>query len=311
MIRFEKYHGTGNDFVVIDATEPVPDRRALARVLCDRETGLAAGNSVGADGVLFLALEDSYASPRVVMTLVQPDGSTAPMCGNGARCAAAWAARQTGEETVMIDTQAGTRRATVERASRETRVTIEMGTPRFGPTAVPLVGRDEPLVEQSVTGLTVTAVDTGVPHAVAFVEDVSTTDLVALAPPVRHAEVFARGANVTIASSREDGSSASDNEGREVSVSGFDQRTYERGVEGETRSCGTGAVAIAAVARKLGLADGPIAVHPPGGRLDVEFGLRGALLTGPTEREFAGHVSTGQGRTVEVDGEADAEIAGD
>ncbi|PSQ13039.1 diaminopimelate epimerase, partial [Halobacteriales archaeon QS_7_68_65] len=92
MIPVEKYHGTGNDFFVVDAAEPVADRRALAIELCDRDDGLSIGESVGADGVLFLALEDGYASPRVVMTLLQPDGSTAPMCGNGARCAAAWAA---------------------------------------------------------------------------------------------------------------------------------------------------------------------------------------------------------------------------
>ena len=282
----EKYHGTGNDFFVVDASEPVADRRRLAIEFCDGETGLAVGERAGADGVLFLALETGYASPRVVMTLVQPDGSTAPMCGNGARCAAAWAAERTGTETVMVDTQAGTRRATVD-----SEVTIEMGSPNFAPEAVPLAG-DESLVDQSVEGLTVTAVDTGVPHAVAFVDDVATVDLVALAPPVRHADRFPRGANVTLASPRGDG---------------FDQRTYERGVEGETRSCGTGAVAVAAVARKLGLTErDSLPVHPPGGQLEVRFTERGATLAGPTEREFAGRVSRGSSPTVETN-----EAAGD
>jgi diaminopimelate epimerase len=286
-MNVEKYHGTGNDFFVIDASESVADRRALAIDLCHGDDGLAAGERVGADGVLFLALETSYASPRVVMTLVQPDGSTAPMCGNGARCAAAWAADRTGAGVVMVDTQAGTRRATIG----EDGVTIEMGPPSFAPEAVPLAG-NEPLVEESVENLTVTAVDTGVPHAVAFVDDVSNTDLASLAPPVRHADRFSRGANVTLASSCGDG---------------FDQRTYERGVEGETRSCGTGAVAVAAVARELGMTErDSIPVHPPGGRLDVRFTERGATLAGPTEREFAGRVSMEASPTVEVD-----EAAGD
>ncbi|EMA47508.1 diaminopimelate epimerase [Halococcus morrhuae DSM 1307] len=272
-MNVEKYHGTGNDFFVIDASEPVADRRALAIELCDSDDGLAVGERTGADGVLFLALEDGYASPRVVMTLVQPDGSTAPMCGNGARCAAAWAAERTAAETVMVDTQAGTRRATVDDAEG---VTVEMGAASFAPDAVPLAG-DEPLLDESVEDLSVTAVDTGVPHAVAFVDDVATVDLDALAPPVRHANRFPHGANVTLASPRDDG---------------FDQRTYERGVEGETRSCGTGAVAIAAVARELGLTErDSVAVRPPGGRLDVRFTARGATLAGPTEREFAGSVS--------------------
>ena len=186
----------------------------------------------------------------------------------------------------MVDTQAGTRRATVD-----SEVTIEMGSPNFAPEAVPLAG-DESLVDQSVEGLTVTAVDTGVPHAVAFVDDVATVDLVALAPPVRHADRFPRGANVTLASPRGDG---------------FDQRTYERGVEGETRSCGTGAVAVAAVARKLGLTErDSLPVHPPGGQLEVRFTERGATLAGPTEREFAGRVSRGSSPTVETN-----EAAGD
>ena len=273
-MNVEKYHGTGNDFFVIDASEPVADRRALAIELCDGDDGLAVGERTGADGVLFLALEDGYASPRVVMTLVQPDGSTAPMCGNGARCAAAWAAERTAAETVMVDTQAGTRRATIE----DEGVAVEMGEPSFAPADVPLAG-DDSMLDESVAELAVTAVDTGVPHAVAFVDDVATTDLDGLAPPVRHADRFPRGANVTLASPRDDG---------------FDQRTYERGVEGETRSCGTGAVAIAAVARELGLTErDSIVVRPPGGRLDVRFTARGATLAGPTEREFAGTVSIG------------------
>lgn len=291
MIHFEKFHGTGNEFFVVDATEPVTDRRRFAADLCDRDEGLTVGDSVGADGVLFLALEDGYASPRVVMTLVQPDGSTAPMCGNGARCAAAWAAERTDASVVMVDTQAGTRRATI---GDDGQVTIEMGRARFAPAAVPLAG-DDPLIEESIEGMTVTAVDTGVPHAVAFVDDVSTTDLATLAPPVRHADVFSHGANVTLASPRE---------------SGFDQRTYERGIEGETRSCGTGAVAVAAVARKLGLTeDESVAVHPPGGQLTVRFSARGALLAGPTEREFEGRVSVGPSRTVEI--ERNVEATGD
>ena len=289
MISFDKFHGTGNDFFVIDAAQPVTDRRRLAIDLCDRESGIGDGNgSTGADGVLYLALEAGYASPRVVMTLVQPDGSTAPMCGNGARCAAAWATERTGERVVMVDTQSGTRRATVD----EDAVSIEMGLPRFSPEAVPLA-RDEPLVEEAIGDLDVTAVDIGVPHAVAFVEDISTTDLESVAPPVRHAEVFPHGANVTLASP--------DGEG------GFDQRTYERGVEGETKSCGTGAVAVAAVARKLGRAeDGSVTVSPPGGDLEVSFSGTEAILRGPTEREFAGRVSMGGSRSVEIDGETGA-----
>jgi diaminopimelate epimerase len=309
-VAYEKYHGTSNDFVIVDADEYVPDRAAFAREVCDRRTGATApeaGANVGADGVLFLALEPEFSPPRAVMTLVQPDGSTAEMCGNGARCAAQWAAERTGAETVMLDTQAGTRRAEIG----DNAVTIEMGRPSFAPDDVPLSpDREAPLVEETVAGVEeaggrqgatgsveVTAVNTGVPHAVAFVDDVAAVDLEAVAPDVRHAEVFPEGANVTVASPRDDG--------------GFDQRTFERGVEGETQSCGTGAVAVAVAARRLGSQaqnpsetragrnvrrnrpnDDAVAVHPPGGRLDVRFRDGRATLTGPVEREFAGEVSS-------------------
>ncbi|MFC4246688.1 diaminopimelate epimerase [Natribaculum luteum] len=265
-VPFEKYHGTGNDFLIIDAAERVPDRGELAIRECDREEG------VGADGVLFLALEPEFSPPRVVMTLVQPDGRPAPMCGNGARCAAEWAMRQTGTDSVMIDTQAGTRRA--ERTDGG--VAVDMGEPTFDPEEIP-VEADEPVVEEEIEGLEVTAVNTGVPHAVSFVDDVDAVDLESVAPPVRHADVFPRGTNVTVASPDGDG--------------GFRQRTYERGVEGETDSCGTGAVAIAAVARRLGHTDAnAIDVRPPGGDLQITFGDGEVLLAGPVEHEFDGEV---------------------
>ncbi|WP_121742170.1 diaminopimelate epimerase [Natronorubrum halophilum] len=267
-VPFQKYHGTGNDFLIIHAAEYVSDRGELAERECDRETG------VGADGILYLALEERFRPPRVVMTLVQPDGATAPMCGNGARCAAEWAMQRTDTDTVMIDTQSGTLRA--NRANGE--ITVEMGTPTFAPDEVPVTAT-EPLFEAEIEGLEVTLVNTGVPHAVAFVDDVDDVDLEAVAPPVRYADVFPRGTNVTVASPDGDG--------------GFDQRTYERGVEGETDSCGTGAVAIAVIARRLGLTDAdPVTVRPPGGELQVSFNDRGrATLTGPVEHEFDGEVS--------------------
>jgi diaminopimelate epimerase len=289
-VPIEKYHGTGNDFVVVDAGESVPDRPAFATTYCDRETGVshADGERTGADGVLFLSLESSYSPPRVVMTLVQPDGSIAAMCGNGARVAAAWAAERTGSSELMIDTPAGTRRAVVDGSS----VTIEMGVPAFAPRAVPL-SRDTELVTETVAGLEVTAVNTGVPHAVALVDDVDAVDLDAVAPPVRYADVFPEGANVTLASRVEPADTGGDD--GVAPTPRLRQRTYERGVEGETRSCGTGAVAAAAVARRLGRLDGHHAatVSPPGGDLEITVPDDGpATLKGPVEREFDGELET-------------------
>lgn len=315
-VPVEKYHGTGNDFLVVDAGEGVGDRAVFARAYCDREMGVSAdtvddgtlatddpnddhAGRRGADGVLFLELGERYRPTRVVMTLVQPDGSTAAMCGNGARVVARWAHDRTGEHEFMIDTQAGTRRATVSPDGSE--VTIEMGTPRFDPTTVP-VDREEPLVEEAVGGLTVTAVDTGVPHAVAFLEGgrgdpdgIDTVDIDAVAPPVRHADVFPQGANVNLAAVVDaggKGENGGSRDGRDEPAV-IDQRTFERGVEGETRSCGTGAVAVVAVARRLGLIDGDTAVtRPPGGELEITVPDDDhATLTGPVAREFSGRIA--------------------
>ena len=300
-VPVEKYHGTGNDFLVVDADKAnVGDRAAFARTHCDRETGVdgadfdggPAGDARrGADGVLFLSIEERFAPTRVVMTLVQPDGSTATMCGNGARVVARWAHDRTGDREFMIDTQAGTRRATVNAAASE--ATIEMGEPTFAPARVPVAREGavagEPLVDEGVEGLRVTAVNTGVPHVVAFVDGgrdgpdgIDAVDLGSVAPPVRHADVFPEGANVNLAAVADDGSG----EGPAV----LDQRTFERGVEGETRSCGTGAVAVVAAARRLGLVDGESAVtRPPGGDLSIAVPDAGhATLTGPVAHEFSG-----------------------
>jgi diaminopimelate epimerase len=283
-VTAEKFHGTGNDFLVLPADAPVPDRAAFAATHCDRETGVG-GERTGADGVLFLDLDPTASPVRVTMTLVQPDGSVAAMCGNGARVAATWAARETGARGVVIGTPAGDRRAVV----RHDGVTVEMGRPSFDPADVPLApDAGGPLVDREVAGLSVTAVNTGVPHAVAFVDDVDAVDLASVAPPVRHADAFPEGTNVTLAARvrLDDGA----REGAPGDPDAFRQRTYERGVEGETLACGTGAVAVVAAARHTGRldAEGPVRVSPPGGDLVIVVPDDGpATLTGPVEREFA------------------------
>lgn len=261
-VPYLKYHGTGNDFAVVEAARLQDHRSAFGIGLCAE---------LDADGVLFLGLDEQADPPRVDFTLYQPDGSTASMCGNGARVAARWAMERTGDREVVLDTPAGPRRSVVH---EDDSVTVEMGTPTFDPRLVP-VRSEEPFVEQTVAGYEVTAVNTGVPHAVAFVEDVDAIDIDEQAPPIRHADVFPEGANATFAEVGEDVA--------------FRQRTFERGVEGETQSCGTGAVAIAAVAGRLGYIEqgSEVQVQPPGGVLTVRAPTEGqATLEGPTTFEF-------------------------
>ena len=264
-ISYRKYHGTGNDFAVVPASALEAGRSRFGIELCE---------ALAADGVLFLDLDTDPEPSHVGFHLVQPDGSTAEMCGNGARVAARWAQEQTGEDGFVLDTPAGPRRVTVH---EDQRVTVEMGTPTFEPDEVP-VDAPAPMIEEPLEGFDVTVVNTGVPHAVAFVEDVDAIDIDAAAPPIRHADVFPEGTNVTFATPVED-----------VENVDFRQRTFERGVEGETQSCGTGAVAIAAVAGRLGMIEPGVTVdvNPPGGVLTVTAPETGeATLTGPTAFEF-------------------------
>lgn len=266
MIPYEKWHGAGNDFIVINAdAHPVSDQREFGREVCDRATG------VGADGVLFLSVSPGD-PPRVRMTDVQPDGSIAAMCGNGARCAAKWASTRLDTTELIIDTPDGDRRATVNGMD----VTIEMGPYSFDPDTIPLA-RDTPLIDEPVGELTITAVHTGVPHAVAFVDDIDAIDLAAIAPPIRHDPVFPEGANVTIG---------------EETPERIRQRTFERGVEGETRACGTGAVALGAVVYRRDTLTGTTSftVEPPGGQLEIEIDEETAILHGPVAKTGTGEL---------------------
>jgi len=266
MTEFTKAHGNGNDFIVVDEWdgERVKDPSAFAGRYCDRRFG------VGGDGVLFLRRPED-ASNDMRMVILQPDGGEAEMCGNGARCLVRYAVEEgyVGEgEQVRVETLAGVREAVCEGEQ----VRVEMGVPSLDADEVPA---ERAVVENEVEDLTVTAVNTGVPHAVTFVDNLSDMDVEETAPPVRHADVFPEGANVDFV--ERDGEA-------------FRVRTFERGVEAETLACGTGAVAVAAVARRLGKTDeDEVRVEKSGGSLTITFDGDGtAYMRGPAVLVYEG-----------------------
>ena len=265
MTEFAKAHGNGNDFLIIDEWdgERVENPSAFAEKYCDRRFG------VGGDGVLFLRRpEDTTNDLRMV--LLQPDGGEAEMCGNGARCLVRYAVEegyaQEGDE-VRVETLAGVREAVCEGED----VRVEMGVPSFDADDVPARSA---LVEKEVEGWEVTAVNTGVPHAVTFVDGLDGVNVEEAAPSVRHADVFLEGANVNFV---------------ERDGDGFRVRTFERGVEAETLSCGTGAVAVAAVARHLGKTDDDeVRIETSGGPLTITFEDETAYMRGPAVLVYEG-----------------------
>lgn len=269
-IYFTKLQGNGNDFVLIDETEGavVPDemRRQFAALYCDRRFG------VGADGILFLSKSDRA---NLKMRLFQPDESEAEMCGNGIRCLVKYARdRDYVKDACTVETLAGVITVKMrEDAAGEFLATIGMPAPKFARSDIPATGEGE--YKEEIAGNTVYAVNTGVPHAVIIVDEIGIVDVKEVGPIVRNHASFINGANVNFVEK------AGENTLR--------IRTYERGVEEETLSCGTGAMASAAVARKLGLVGDTVQVETWGGPVSVRLGEMNEI-EGPARTVFTGAI---------------------
>ena len=256
-IPFWKMSGAGNDFLVIDHRKPLIPKELMAefaRRICRRKF------SVGADGLFLIEPSDKV---DFKWRFFNADGSEAEMCGNGARCVARFAYMHgIAAARMQFETLAGIIDATVA----DTQVTIRMTSPHSF--------RFDRQVEVEGQMLMVHSVDTGVPHAVIFVDDIEAIDVVGLGRQLRHHPVFApAGTNVNFVG----------RSGDNLAI-----RTYERGVEDETMACGTGVVAGALIAAAKGMADSPVAMVTSGGiALTVQFtGSKGeavdqVLLKGP------------------------------
>jgi diaminopimelate epimerase len=264
MLSFTKMNGAGNDFVMLDnrAGEFSLQGDRIAS-LCDRHRG------VGADG-LIAAEPSTDARAHLRMRYFNADGGEAEMCGNGARCFARFGARLLGlSDLIVFETLAGTLTANLH----GDRVQLAMSPPHGMALGTSLLAAGETL--------SVHFLNTGVPHAVVFREELAATDVRQLGAALRYHPHFApKGTNANFAAVLPDGS--------------LELRTYERGVEDETLACGTGVVASALLHHLLHNAPSPIAVKVRGGdTLSVAF-ARGAetfehvTLTGPADFVFEG-----------------------
>ena len=258
-LGFAKLHGNGNDFILIDeiSRELVAEsaKKRFAIACCRRNFG------IGADGVLFLV---NSQRADTGMRLFQPDGSEAEMCGNGIRCLAkyAWETGYVGQ-CFDVETLAGIIPVEVRERDGGFWARVDMGAPRFNRPSIPACGSGD-LINEKMGDYAVSAVNTGVPHAVIFVEDLD-INIHDAAPAIRHSSLFPEGANVNFVKA-----------GSSLQI-----RTFERGVEGETFSCGTGAVASASVARRLGLVGDEVLVETRGGPLIITFVGEKAFMEGP------------------------------
>jgi diaminopimelate epimerase len=244
-IPFMKMSGSGNDFILIDHRESFlkEDRlKDFIRKVCQRRI------SVGADGLILI---ERSQKADFKWRFYNSDGSEAEMCGNGGRCAARFAnLKGIAGPSLRFETLAGVLSAQVDGK----RVKLEMTRP-FG------LKLDETIFVDGKRQI-FSSINTGVPHAVLFVEDLEGVDIVPVGRAIRfHFNFAPSGTNVNFI--------------RLEKESQLSIRTYERGVEDETLACGTGAVASALVAAFKGLVNSPVSIKTRGGEvLKVHFDIQ-------------------------------------
>jgi diaminopimelate epimerase len=269
-IHFSKLHENGNDFIVIDEWEHVviPDdmKTQFAAIYCDRKFG------IGADGVIYVMKSEKN---NLRAHLLRPDESETEMYGDGIRCLAKFAF-DAGyvKESCTVETHAGEIGVSMGYKDEDFLATITMVAPLYDRKDIPATSSGE--YKETIEGYEVYVVNTGASHAVILVESVDAIDMESVAPKVRHHPSFPKGVNVNF-----------------VERSGEDSiriRTFERGIEEETLSCGTGATASAAIVHKLGFTSDVVNVETRGGLLTIY--LKDVVkMEGPATTVFSGSIS--------------------
>lgn len=255
VVHFSKYHGTGNDFILIDSRKNVIPEASpvLISALCDRHFG------IGADGLILLMPSETE---DFRMVYYNSDGHEGSMCGNGGRCITAFA-----QASGWIDRECSFEAADGLHLAN----VLENGDVSLSLNDVAQVRKQDGNY----------FLDTGSPHLVKFVDNAMDMDVVTEGRRYRYDKSFPDGTNVNFVEFK----------GDHVLV-----RTYERGVEDETLSCGTG-VTAAAIASSMHYSniDSPVLVETRGGKLKVSFAVKGEgygeiFLTGPATEVFKGTI---------------------
>ncbi len=281
-MRFTKMQGAGNDYIFIDARSMDADWPSLARAMSDRHFG------VGGDGII-LILPSNRA--HLKMRMFNADGSEGEMCGNGIRCFAKYVIErgiaQPDGTGLQVETLAGIRMVVpVMKGKNVVAAQVAMGSPRLHPEEVPVTLKNTGLekvgegvvnfpVEIAGTGLKLSFVSMGNPHAVTFVQQpVSQFPLHTVGPQVEHHTMFPQRTNFEIVNVEDEGH--------------LRARVWERG-SGETMACGTGACAIAVAGRLLGLTGDEVDITLPGGTLKIRWDGEGEVyLEGDAVEVFEG-----------------------
>jgi diaminopimelate epimerase len=274
-MKFTKMHGIGNDYVYVstfDQTAPA-DLPALARALSDRHFG------IGSDGLILIGPSER-ADAR--MRMFNADGSESEMCGNGVRCVAKWVydhgiARK---DQLKIETGRGVLALDLEiERGKVARVRVDMGVPILRSSEIPIALPGDPPIEAPLRvaehDLRITAVSTGNPHAVAYVDQVAQFPVEAVGPALEHHSAFPKRVNAHFV--------------ERISSREVRMRTWERG-SGITLACGTGACAVCVAGVLTGKTERKLLAHLPGGDLELEWPrpTSSVFMTGPATEVFSG-----------------------
>ena len=273
MLKFEKYQGAGNDFVIVSEKEliekGIPEYGEFSSQVCNRHFG------IGADGLIIL----KYVASMPFMFFFNADGSQAPMCGNGIRCFSHYLVNNhlvDGNEFV-VKTVPGdlTIRVNYDEEKDDFSARVNMGKPIFNIKELINTEKEQFLREKiNIDGkeIEISYIFMGTDHSVIFVNDFSDYDIDEIGKKIEnYTDLFPKKVNVNF-------------------VKVYDRKrmeviTWERGA-GRTLACGTGATASAVLARTFGFVDNKVNVKVPGGQLVIEYegGENNAFMTGPSEK---------------------------
>ena len=273
MLKFEKYQGAGNDFVIVSEKEliekGIPEYGEFASQVCNRHFG------IGADGLIIL----KYVASMPFMFFFNADGSQAPMCGNGIRCFSHYLVNNhlvAGNEFV-VKTVPGdlTIRVNYDEERDDFSARVNMGKPIFNIKELINTEKEQFLREKiNIDGkeIEISYIFMGTDHSVIFVNDFSDYDIDEIGEKIEnYTDLFPKKVNVNF-------------------VKVYDRKrmeviTWERGA-GRTLACGTGATASAVLAKTFGFVDDKVNVKVPGGQLVIEYegGENDAFMTGSSEK---------------------------
>ena len=277
-IEFTKMHGSGNDFVVIDAINQAVDLSAeQVRFIADRHFGVGCDQLLLVENPMLEGAEFRY-------RIFNADGGEVQQCGNGARCFARFVHDRgmTSNTSIPVETSAGMIHLKLE---DDGQVTVDMGVPSFDPQALPFDADDTDREETEYHQLMVNdekyaigAVSVGNPHAVLLVDSVSAAPVETLGAAIESHERFPQRVNVGFMEI--------------MDRSHIRLRVFERGV-GETLACGTGACAAVAVGIHNSLLENAVQVELNGGHLTIRWqgNDNTLLMTGPAQTVYQGKIT--------------------